>query len=133
MNKRIQETNPIDQSKIKGIFSQINDRNLDIGIDISMTTLNIYARLLLSMPYSYELTEHAKMRLEERSIPLEWIERTLFNPQKVEPDKKDPELLCALAAIPEFDHRVLRVVYKPTENSYKIITFHFDRSMRGKL
>ncbi|MDJ0600123.1 MAG: DUF4258 domain-containing protein [Crocosphaera sp.] len=85
------------------------------------------------MSYSYKFTKHAKIRLDERGILLEWIERTLFYPQKIEPDKKDPELLCALATIPEFDNRVLRVVYKPTEDTLKIITFYFDRSMRGKL
>ena len=85
------------------------------------------------MKSSYELTEHAKKRIEERSIPLEWVERTLFNPQRVEPDKKDPHLLHGLASIPEFGNRVLRVVYKPTENPIQVITVHFDRSMRGKL
>ncbi|EAZ93103.1 DUF4258 domain-containing protein [Crocosphaera chwakensis] len=54
------------------------------------------------MKSSYELTEHAKKRLDERSIP-------------------------------EFGNRVLRVVYKPTENPIKVITVHFDRSMKGKL
>ena len=85
------------------------------------------------MSYPYKLTEHAQMRLNERDIPLEWVERTLFSPQLIEPDKTDSELYCALATIPEFGNRVLRVVYKPTENHVKVITVHFDRSLKGKL
>ncbi len=85
------------------------------------------------MSYSYKLTEHAKIRLEKRRIALEWIEKTLFYTTRIEPDKKDPELLCALSIIPESADRILRVVYKPTQDTLKIITFYFDRSMKGKL
>ncbi len=85
------------------------------------------------MSQSYDLTEHAQKRLNERSIPLKWVEDTLFSPQRVEPDKEAPELLHALATIPEFGNRVLRVIYNPTANPIKVITVHFDRSMKGKL
>lgn len=59
------------------------------------------------MCQSYELTEHAQKRLDERNIPLRWVEKTLCYPQRVEPDKEDPELLNALGTIPEFGDRVL--------------------------
>ncbi len=85
------------------------------------------------MSYSYKLTENAKIRLEKRRIALEWIEKTLFYTKRIEPDKKDPELLCALATIPEFHNRILKVVYKPTQDTLKIITFYFDNSMKRKL
>jgi len=82
----------------------------------------------------YELTKHAQSRLDERNdISLEWVERTLLNPQRVESDERDPKLIHALASIPEYDNRVLRVVYNPTENPWKIVTVHFDRRMKGKL
>ena len=85
------------------------------------------------MSFSYELTEHAYERIKERGISLEWLERTLFKPIRVEPHEKDPELTYALAVIPEYGNRVLRVVYKTTETPIKVITAYFDRSLKGKL
>lgn len=38
-----------------------------------------------------------------------------------------------LAAIAQRDYRVLRVVCDPRQNPLKIVTLHFDRSMKGKL
>lgn len=86
------------------------------------------------MSFTYQLTDHAQKRITERAIPLEWIERTLFNPQKkIEPDKIDPELSHAFATISEFGDRVLRVVYNHRESPWEVITIHFDRKMKGKL
>lgn len=85
------------------------------------------------MSYNFELTQHAKEKITERAIPLEWIERTLIKPQKTEVDKTDPNLRHALATIPEFDDRVLRVVYNFVEQPCKIVTVYFDRNMRGRL
>jgi hypothetical protein len=49
----------------------------------------------------YELTKHAQTRLNERNdISLEWVERTLLNPESIESDDKDPKLRHALAKIP---------------------------------
>jgi|LakMenEpi03Aug12_release.lakeMendotaPanAssembly.Ray.scaffolds.fasta_scaffold46040_2 hypothetical protein len=83
--------------------------------------------------FPYELTEHSKKRLSEREIPLEWIERVLFSPQRTEPDPIDPTAVWAFAAIPEAGDRVLKVVYNFTTNPCRVITFHFERRLRGKL
>lgn len=44
------------------------------------------------MSFNYQLTEHARERLNERGISLEWLERTLSNPTRTEPHETDPEL-----------------------------------------
>lgn len=85
------------------------------------------------MSFSYEFTEHALQRINERGISIQWIEKTLYHPTRVEPHESDPELSYALAVISEYGNRVLRVVYKTSENPVKIITVYFDRTMKGKL
>lgn len=85
------------------------------------------------MSFQFELTEHARKRIADRSIPLEWIERALFHPQKVEPDQTDLELCSGLVTIPEFGNRVLRVIYNYKVNPPRVVTVYFDRAMKGKL
>ena len=58
----------------------------------------------------YVLSSHAKAVVAACSIKLEWLERILANPERVEPDKADPDLKHALGRIPEHGGRVLRVV-----------------------
>jgi hypothetical protein len=84
-------------------------------------------------PVNYELTEHAKVRIIERKISLNWIETTLSAPQRIEFDQKDPTLRHAFAVIPECDNRVLRVIYNGTTTPNKIVSVYFDRKLRGKL
>jgi hypothetical protein len=81
----------------------------------------------------YILTQHARELLLRRDIPMSWVERTLENPSQIEPDKIDDALEHRLAGIPERGHRVLRVIVNKTTSPVKIVTFYFDRSMRGKL
>jgi hypothetical protein len=81
----------------------------------------------------YALSRHAQVRLAERKIALAWLERVLVSPQRTEPDPDEPALEHRLAAIPECGGRVLRVVCDPRQNPLKIVTVHFDRSMKGKL
>lgn len=59
----------------------------------------------------YELSAHAARVLEEREIPVAWVERVLSLPERMEPDAVDPALRHALRRIPERDDRVLRVIY----------------------
>ena len=59
----------------------------------------------------FELSAHAKTVITERSIELEWLERVLVTPEKIEADTDDPELKHALGHISEHGDRVLRVVY----------------------
>ncbi len=69
----------------------------------------------------------------ERNISIEWVERVLWNPELLKEDKDDPELLHALGRIPEYDDRVLLVIYNRTTNPSKIVSVHFDRRYKGKL
>lgn len=84
-------------------------------------------------PVNFELTEHAKLRISDRQISLNWIEMTLSAPQKVELDSKDPDLRHALLTITDYDNRVLRVIYNVKVIPNKVVSVYFDRKMRGKL
>ena len=82
----------------------------------------------------YDLTEHARESLRKRQIiQMEWIERVLAEPERVEPDRFDLELEHRLRSILEFEERVLRVIVKKQTNPIQVITCYFDRKMRGKL
>lgn len=35
---------------------------------------------------NYELTDHARVRMQERKIEAAWLERVIANPQRTEPD-----------------------------------------------
>jgi Domain of unknown function (DUF4258) len=82
--------------------------------------------------FPYKLTAHAVSVLIERQIPLEWVERVLGQPMRLEADRHDPTLRHALGAIPENDGRVLRVVYNDTVQPWQIVTAYFDRKERGR-
>ena len=71
------------------------------------------------------------MRL--RKIETAWLEQTITNPERRERDPDDPNMEHRLAAIPECDYRVLRVVCDPRQTPLKIVTLYFDRSVKGKL
>ena len=81
----------------------------------------------------YKLTQHAQDALMKRGIPLEWLERALFFPQKREPDLLDPELEHRLLMIAEHGQRVLRVIVNKEVTPERVITAYFDRSMREKI
>ena len=85
------------------------------------------------MSFSYELTEHAKKVITERNIKLEWIERVMSSPQKVENDPDDLELEHAMGKISEYGNRVLRVIYNRVTVPQRIVTVYFDRALKGKL
>jgi hypothetical protein len=82
----------------------------------------------------YELTEHARESLRKRSvIRMEWLERALAQPRKVELDTIDPELEHRLVRIDEYGGRVLRVIVNKVRNPIRVITVYFDRAMRNRL
>ena len=81
----------------------------------------------------FELSIHAKKVISQREIPMEWIEKILSNPEKIEKDRHDDELSHHLGKIPEFGNRILRVVFNDTESPVIIVTVYFDRDMRRKL
>ncbi|MGD0464739.1 MAG: DUF4258 domain-containing protein [Tepidisphaeraceae bacterium] len=82
---------------------------------------------------NYQLSQHAKRRIERRQIRLEWISATLANPDRTDPDHQDPALRHALKKIQEMDNRVLRVVYNSTVVPPRIVSVHFDRRLKGAL
>lgn len=83
--------------------------------------------------FDYQLTEHARERITERDIPLGWIERVLFNPQRIEKDKLDTELSHAQGVIPENNNNVLVVIYNVTSSPIRVVSVFFDRRLKGKL
>ncbi|MBM3596904.1 MAG: DUF4258 domain-containing protein [Alphaproteobacteria bacterium] len=58
----------------------------------------------------FKLTEHAKDALNKRNIRIDWVERAVSSPLRVEADVMDPALEHCLAVIPEHGNRVLRVI-----------------------
>lgn len=83
--------------------------------------------------FSYRLTVHAKDRIAQRRIVLEWISRTLQNPQKLEPNPLKTNLTQVYREIPEYNNNVLKVVDDSNEIPWLIITVHFERKYKGKL
>lgn len=80
-----------------------------------------------------EWTQHAQDVFSKRKIPIEWINRTVNDPDLICADKIDPELEHFLKIIDEFGNRVLRVVVNTNATPPRLITFYFDRQMKGKL
>jgi hypothetical protein len=82
----------------------------------------------------YQLTEHARESLRKRpSIRVEWVERVLLQPDRVEPDRTDPALEHRIGRIQESEERALRVIVKKASNPVRVITCYFDRKMRRQL
>jgi len=81
----------------------------------------------------YELTEHARTILEERQIPISYLERVIQNPELSLKDENDTHLEHLLGKIHEYDNRVLRVVINKNIDPMRIVTVYYDRTMRGKL
>ena len=82
---------------------------------------------------NYELTQHARDVLAERNITIEWLERTLREPELKQPDPKDATLERRYRKIPEHENRVLRVVVNTTVAPERVVGVYFDRTMKGKL
>ena len=80
-----------------------------------------------------DYSEHARLAMARRAIPVEWVERTLTNPALRVRDPDDPELEQFFQRIPEFGDRVLRVVVNTTIAHWRVVSVYFDRRMRGAL
>jgi hypothetical protein len=65
--------------------------------------------------------------IEEREIPLAWVEHVLQNRIFEEPDRQTPGAIRAYAPIAAFGNRVLRVVYVETGSAIRVVTLFFDR------
>ncbi len=79
------------------------------------------------------ITGHAHRVIQERQIPMSYIEKVLHNPQLTHPDTEDEELVHYLAAIKEAEGRVLRVIINRHAVPNRLITVYYDRDMRGKI
>ncbi|CAH1659413.1 conserved hypothetical protein [Hyphomicrobiales bacterium] len=76
---------------------------------------------------AFHFTNHALAMMAERSIAREWVERTLLEPEHVEPDPRHAAVLRAFRPLPERDGRVLRVVYRHVDTHFHVITMFLDR------
>ena len=75
-------------------------------------------------------TEHARVVMQERGIPSEWVDRVLAAPTTLLPDSRDPALSHATGPIAERQERVLRVVHDRSEIPFRVATVFFDRRLR---
>jgi hypothetical protein len=82
---------------------------------------------------NYELTKHAQNVLRERGIAVEWMERTLFEPECILQDPSDPMVKRYFRRIPEFEGRILRVAVNTMIDPNRVVSVFFDRTMKGKL
>ncbi len=71
--------------------------------------------------------------MREREIPIEWVERTLNNPELVLRDPEDAAIERRYRSVPEFGGRVLRVAVNVTVEPHRVVSVFFDRRMKGKL
>ncbi len=73
-------------------------------------------------------TLHAERMLVERRIERSWVERTIDQPDAIEKDPLDIQLLRYYRRIPERGGRFLRVVCRPEPGTTVVVTAFFDRS-----
>ena len=78
-------------------------------------------------------TQHAQDVFSKRKIPASWIDRAIAAPELTYRDEIDPGLTHYLKTIPEFGNRVLRVIMNTEADPQRLVTFYFDRKMKGKL
>lgn len=76
------------------------------------------------------LTQHARDAFEERELLMEWVERTVREPEWTRPDPRRVGVERRFRSIPEFGNRVLRVVCYETALEIRILTVFFDRTAR---
>lgn len=77
-------------------------------------------------------TRHAMNVLAERGIEADWVARSLREPERTGTDARDRTLKLALAKVPEFGNRWLRVVYLESADEIRIITAFFDRGVERR-
>jgi hypothetical protein len=76
------------------------------------------------------LSRHVSDEMAARRIRLAFIETALAAPDRTAPDARDPALTRSFKAIPEFGHRILRVVHRPDGADIFVVTAHWDRGAR---
>jgi hypothetical protein len=74
----------------------------------------------------FSLSRHARRRMSQRGVTRKQIALTLEQPDRVERDVGDVELLHAIR---RFGGRVLRVVYNHVARPPRVVTVYFDRRL----
>ncbi len=74
-------------------------------------------------------SRHAEEVLRRRGIEKSWVEAVLAMPDWTAADP-DPTLTRAFGAVAAFDHRILRVVFRPDGTDHFVVTAHWDRGAR---
>jgi hypothetical protein len=77
----------------------------------------------------FSISRHARRRLTQRGVTVKQIRLTLEQPNRVEPDADDIEVLHAIR---RFGGRFLRVVYNRMTKPPRIVTVFFDRRLRRR-
>lgn len=75
------------------------------------------------------LSVHAAEAIALRGIDLAWVEATISDPDRTEPDPR-PGRTRSFKAIAAFGGRVLRVVHRPADDGVMVITTYFDRGAK---
>ena len=81
----------------------------------------------------FTFSQHADTVVKERQISQAWLEDAVFEPERTESDRMDPELEHRLRRIKEHGNRVLRVVIVKGTDPVRIVTAYFDRKMKDEL
>lgn len=83
--------------------------------------------------FQIRFTRHALDAMERRSIPAEWVEKTISAPDAIEPDPAGGDLLRAWRALPEADGRSLRVVHRHEDpDIVVVVTVFLDRGRESR-
>jgi hypothetical protein len=80
-----------------------------------------------------EFTRHARNAMEERMIPLEWVEQAIAEPGLRMDDPDDAEVERFYKRIPERGNRVLRVAVNTRVVPWRVVSVFFDRRMRRRV
>lgn len=76
------------------------------------------------------LTDHAKIKMNERSISLSMVEKTINNPDSTTADKFDNSVIHFIKKV---GTKYLRVLARSDNNNKIIITAFFDRRIKKEL
>lgn len=74
----------------------------------------------------YRISDHAAKRMKQRRVLPEWVTAALENPDSIENDQEDPNLVHARKAIPDRGFKILRVIYNETTEPITVVTVYFE-------
>ncbi len=71
-------------------------------------------------------TEHAKLRMTERGIRTDWVERTIERPEFVRPSVLHAARKSAFCRIEELGNRWLHVVFEVVDSEKIVVSAYVD-------